>query len=122
MFESLWKKEHKPCCHPKWEITKEVTFPSIAEQMGVDTLPPEEKMKILATMQPRDFNKSTLMIMSCPFCGEVKEFRATTSFNHERECAHQWDVQETKSLSNFEKTCGTDATFDQRMKVSAKSR
>ena len=118
MFD-LWKKPPIKCSHPKWELVREVNMPSVAEQMQLETLPPEEKIKVLERLQPSDFNKSFLLIMSCPFCGEMKEFK-TEQVNEERECNHQWEMHDTHLPSNFEKTCGGDATFEQRRQVAAK--
>lgn len=61
MFNFLWSPPKKqpcaPCVHPRWEIVKEVAFPSIAEQMQLETLPPSERAAILSKLQPSDFNK-----------------------------------------------------------------
>jgi len=120
MFD-FWtqKKEKAKCVHPKWEVIKEVTMPSVAEQMQLETMPHENKIKILERLQASDFNKSFLLIMSCPFCGEVKEFK-TEHVNEERCCNHQWEIHDTHMLSSFEKTCGEDATFEQRRQIAAK--
>lgn len=124
MFNFLWSSPKKqlcaPCVHPRWEIVKEVAFPSIAEQMQLETLPPSERAAILSKLQPSDFNKSFLMVMSCPFCGEVKEFRNEQAHVAERACNHQWEVHDIVLPSNFEKTCGLDANFEQRRQVAAK--
>lgn len=120
MFDSWFKKpEPKQCSHPKWEIVKEIETPSIVEQMKLETLTPEAKEKILSTLSPCDYNKQTLLVMSCPFCGVVKEFKTATNYTENRVCNHQWDLKEHHKKSSFEETCGEDATFEQRMKVAS---
>ena len=116
---NLWKKTPTKCSHPKWELVREVNIPSVAEQMQLETLPPEERVKILAQLQPSDFDKSFLMVMSCPFCGEMKEFK-TEQANEERVCNHQWELHDVTIPSNFEKTCGEDATFEQRRQIASR--
>jgi len=120
MLNFLWTKEKAKCVHPKWEVIKEIAMPSIAEQMQLETLLPEQKAETLAKLQPSDFNKSFLLIMSCPFCGEVKEFKTEHTFQAERVCNHQWEIHDTLMASSFEKTCGADATFEQRRQIAAK--
>ncbi|PKP53853.1 MAG: hypothetical protein CVT92_02660 [Bacteroidetes bacterium HGW-Bacteroidetes-1] len=120
MFDSWFKKpEPKPCSHPKWEIIKEIETPSIVEQMKLETLTPEAKEKILQTLQPCDYNKQSLLVMSCPFCGTVKEFKTQTNYSEGRICNHQWNTNDVVKKSKFDETCGEDATFEQRMKVAS---
>lgn len=120
MFDSLFKKpEPKPCSHPKWETIKEIEIPSLIEQMKLETLPPEAKERILLKASPSDFNKEMLLVLSCPFCGLVKEFKTESNKQEGRVCLHQWESVRHVKPSSFEETCGSDATFEQRMKVAS---
>lgn len=120
MFDYLFKKpEPKPCSHPKWEIVKEIEIPSVIEQMKLDTLSPESKEKILLKATPSDFDKQMLIVMSCPFCGLVKEFKTESKNSTNRVCNHQWETIRHVTPSAFEQTCGNEATFEQRMKVAS---
>lgn len=120
MFDFWTTKKTVKCVHPKWEIIKEVDMPSVAKQMQLDALSPEDKAKILLKLQPSDFDKSYLLVMSCPFCGEIKEFKAEHKNTEERVCSHQWEIIDIQNPSSFEKTCGEDATFEQRRQIAAK--
>lgn len=81
----------KPCSH-QWDVIEKITYPSNVEQIGLDKKPPEEVQKWLRKIQPSDFMKRTFIVMKCPFCGEIKEFKDEPSQTRSVECNHDWEI------------------------------
>jgi ribosomal protein S27E len=76
--------------------------------MALGTKPPEEVKTWLRRIQPSDFSQRSYIVMKCPFCGEVKEFKDNGGEQRTRPCPHDWEVIEKVTYPSHVEQLGLD--------------